>query len=78
MSEANFSKVAVGMSKDDVRGILGKPTEVLPLALKKQDVWSWRYEGDNKMMMFNAYFDQADGKVVRVSRDIDWGTHGGA
>ena len=78
MSEANFAKVKPGMSRDDVRDILGKPTEVLPLKLKKEEVWSWRYEGDVKKMMFNAYFDDASGKVLRVSRDMDWKTEGGA
>ena len=77
MSEANFLKVKLGMSRDDVRDILGKPTETMPLALKKEEVWSWRYEGDVKKMFFNVYFDDASGKVSRLSRDIDWKSEGG-
>ena len=79
MNEANFAKVKVGMTRDDVRDILGKPTETLPLALKKEEVWSWRYESDtSKLMFFNAHFDNATGKVTRITRDMDWKGMGGA
>ncbi len=78
MNEANFAKVKSGMSRDDVRRILGKQTETTPLALKNEEVWSWRYEVDNsKLMFFNAHFDKASGKVVRISRDQDWRGMGG-
>lgn len=73
MSEPYFSKVKLGMSRDDVRDILGKPTETVPLKLKNEDVWSWRYETDgSRLMFFNVHFDQDSGKAVRISRDIDW------
>lgn len=79
MNEANFAKVRVGMSKDDVRGILGKQTESLPLKLKNTEVWSWRYEGDgNTTMLFNVTFDNASGKAVELSRERDPKIHGGA
>lgn len=76
--EANFVKVQVGMSPDDVRRILGKQTEVTPYALAREEVWSWRYEGDaQKTMFFNAHFDQATRRVKRISRNEDWKTQGG-
>jgi hypothetical protein len=76
--ETNFAKVQVGMSPDDVRRILGKQTEVTPYALAREEVWSWRYEGDaQKTMFFNAHFDQASRRVKRISRNEDWKTQGG-
>lgn len=76
--EANFAKVQVGMTQDDVRRILGKQTEVTPYALAREEVWSWRYEGDaQKTMFFNAHFDQATRRVKRISRNEDWKTQGG-
>lgn len=79
MNEANFRRVTPGMSKDDVRGILGKQTEILPLKLKNVEVWSWRYEGDgNTTMLFNVTFDDATGKATDISRERDPKVHGGA
>lgn len=79
MSEANFAKVRPGMGKDDVRGILGKQTDILPLKLKDVEVWSWRYEGDgNTTMLFNVTFDNATGKVTDIGRERDPRIHGGA
>ena len=79
MSEGNFRKVGIGMSKDDVRGILGKQTEILPLKLKNVEVWSWRYEGDgNTTMLFNVTFDNVTGKATEITRERDPKVHGGA
>jgi len=76
--EANFSKIQVGMTPDDARRILGKQTEVTPYALAREEVWSWRYEGDaQKTMFFNAHFDQATRRIKRITRNEDWKTQGG-
>jgi hypothetical protein len=74
---ANFAKVQVGMSQDDVRRILGRETERTPYELSKEEVWSWRYEGDAQAtMFFNAHFDQASRRVKRITRIEDWRTQG--
>jgi hypothetical protein len=76
--DANFAKVQVGQSKDDVRRILGRATEIAPFPLAKEEVWSWRYEGDDRrIMFFNAHFDQATSRVRRITRLEDWKTQGG-
>ena len=74
----NFAKVKVGMTMDDVRRILGKQTEVTPYALSREEVWSWRYEGDaNVIMFFNVHFDQGTRLVKRITNIEDWKTQGG-
>jgi len=76
--EANFNKIQVGMSTDDARRILGKQTEVTPYALAREEVWSWRYEGEaQKTMFFNAHFDQSTKRIKRITRIEDWKTQGG-
>jgi hypothetical protein len=76
--EENFAKIQVGMTPDDARRILGKQTEVTPYALAREEVWSWRYEGEaQKTMFFNAHFDQATRRIKRISRIEDWKTQGG-
>lgn len=52
-----FAKVKAGMSEDEVRRLLGKPTEIVPLKLKQEIVWSWRHTGDQqRSQMFNVHF----------------------
>jgi hypothetical protein len=77
LMEENFAKVKVGMTADDVRRILGKQTEVTPYALAREEVWSWRYEGEmQKTMFFNVHFDQGSRLVKRITRIEDWKTQG--
>ncbi len=75
--EANFTRLKPGMSRDDARRILGKQTEVTPYPLKNEEVWSWRYEAEgNQTLFFNAHFDPASGRIVRITRNTDWRTMG--
>jgi hypothetical protein len=69
LTSGNFAKVVPGMSKDDVRRLLGKPTTVARYALSNDEVWSWHwadggYPGDS---MFDAHFS-VDGVVTTTSR----------
>ena len=64
--EPLVEKVQDGMSKDEVRRILGKPTQISHFALKKEDVWSWRWQEEiTRQAMFNAHF--AGGDVVTTT-----------
>jgi len=62
MSEAYFSQVATGMSRDDVRRLLGKPGEISMFSARDEEVWSWRYLQGNPMF-FNVLFDRSAGTV---------------
>jgi SmpA / OmlA family len=66
-----FQKIKPGMTRDDVRRLLGKPTEVVTFKLKSEEVWSWRHMGEqNKSEMFNVHFD-LDGKAKTTSKSMD-------
>ncbi|SAK55312.1 lipoprotein [Caballeronia temeraria] len=69
LTAENFAKVTPGMSQDDVRRLLGKPTSVAQYALSHETVWSWHWAegGAQADGMFNAHFSP-DGTVVRTSR----------
>ena len=45
LTEARFNQVLVGMSQDQLLMSLGHPSERSLLALQRQTVWSYRYEG---------------------------------
>jgi outer membrane protein assembly factor BamE (lipoprotein component of BamABCDE complex) len=65
--QENFDRVRPGMIRDDVRRLLGKPTEKESFPLKREDVWSWRFSSEyNRPDMFNVHFDP-DGRVVSTS-----------
>lgn len=44
LTEQNFNRVDVGMAQDDVRQLLGRPSEVQKLARSRGVVWSYRYD----------------------------------
>jgi hypothetical protein len=43
LTEPNFQRVDVGMSQDDVRQLLGRPSHVQLLGRQRGMVWSYRY-----------------------------------
>ena len=66
-----FAKIKAGMSRDDVRRLLGKPSETAEFKLKNETVWSWRHIGQQqKSEMFHVHFEP-DGKVKTTSRGPD-------
>ena len=69
LTAENIAKVRPGMSQDEVRRLLGKPTTIAEYPLKKERVWSWHWleDGVNQDAMFNAHFGP-DGIVVTTSR----------
>jgi outer membrane protein assembly factor BamE (lipoprotein component of BamABCDE complex) len=69
LTAANIAKIRPGMTMDEVRRILGKPTTIAEYPLKKERVWSWHWleDGVNRDAMFNAHFGP-DGIVTTTSR----------
>jgi hypothetical protein len=69
LTAANFAKIRPGMTADEVRRLLGKPTEIAVFPLKPETVWSWHWleDGVNRDAFFNAHFGP-DGVVYATSR----------
>ncbi|MDF3832494.1 hypothetical protein P3W85_05980 [Cupriavidus basilensis] len=71
LSAEHFARVRAGMSQDDIRRLLGKPTKVEAFALKQEEVWGYRWwESAQEKAFFNVHFD-AGGKVTHTSRSDD-------
>lgn len=69
--EANLNQVRAGMSRDDLRRLLGKPAATETLPLKKELIWTWRVQaGQGRTEMFNVHFGD-DGRVASTSRSPD-------
>ena len=43
LTEENFSRIEVGMAQDEVRQLLGRPSNVQVLGRERGAVWSYRY-----------------------------------
>jgi outer membrane protein assembly factor BamE (lipoprotein component of BamABCDE complex) len=67
LREEYFSKVQVGMPRDQVRQLLGKPAETSVFPARDEEVWSWRYQEQNPMF-FNVMFDRSSGTVRSTQR----------
>lgn len=63
-----FAKIRAGMSRDDVRLLLGKPPYEKPYPLKQQTAWEWKIVEGGEDKLFYVLFD-AGGKVVQSGID---------
>jgi outer membrane protein assembly factor BamE (lipoprotein component of BamABCDE complex) len=71
LNDDNFAKVRAGMSKDEVRRLLGKPRSIVPLRQKNEEVWDWLYMQSSTPRLFNVHFDMDSGKVKRTTSTDD-------
>jgi hypothetical protein len=67
LREEYFSKVVPGMSRDEVRRVLGRPKEVWYFPARDEEVWTWRYLEVN-YRLFNVLFDRTSGTVRSTLR----------
>lgn len=68
VTEETFAKVQTGMTKDELRRLLGKPTQTMRMPLKPEDVWSWAYDDVFPREMFFDVTLNQDGKVIGTGR----------
>jgi hypothetical protein len=71
LSDPYFAKVQKGMAMADIERLLGKPAEDVTFPLKKERVWTWRYEASPSLKrMFDVHFD-TNGQVTETARRDD-------
>ena len=69
LTEANFAQVREGMTRDQVRRLLGQPASEQYFSLKREYVWDWKTRTESSYAyFFDVYFDE-QGRVTRT------GTH---
>ena len=67
LTPQNFARIQPGISRDDVRRMLGKPGNVAQFRRKNEEVWEWRFLDGVNTKMFNVHFDMGTGKVTQTS-----------
>lgn len=69
LTDANFARIVIGMDREDVRRLLGKPAHTIHFPLKHEEVWDWKIADDGgETSFFNVHFDD-DGQVCATSRN---------
>jgi hypothetical protein len=69
LSEETISRLHVGMSRDEVRRLVGSPGDIGFSDLNDEEIWSWRYrEWRVRKMELHVQFDRPTGKLKRISR----------
>ncbi|HCV12330.1 MAG TPA: hypothetical protein DGC76_01275 [Candidatus Accumulibacter sp.] len=70
LTEANFARVSVGMTRDQVRRLLGRPAHETFFPLKQETIWDWKTKVDSGMeWYFNVHFGE-DGRVTGSSTNF--------
>lgn len=72
LNEANYARVRDGMSKDDVRRLLGAPGSKTVFDNLGEEIWEWRIEGVPPMeeTYFMVHFDTTHGGVKKTSKRV--------
>ena len=72
LNDANYAKVRVGMSKDDIRRLLGAPGSKQLFDNLREEIWEWRIEGvpSTEETYFMVHFDTGHGVVKKTSRRV--------
>ena len=66
-----FAKVTAGLTKEEVRRMLGKPAKVQTYQQKGEEVWDWRFaDGTTGVKVFSVTFDLA-GAVRATAVGLD-------
>ncbi len=66
LTEENFARVRPGMTREQIRRLLGQPAREQYFPLKNEYVWYWKTPGNSGAdTYFNVSFDES-GKVVRA------------
>jgi hypothetical protein len=69
LNDESISKLHVGMSRDEVRRLLGKPRDIGFSSLNDEEIWSWRYrEWGVRNMELYVQFDRSTGALKKVTR----------
>ena len=69
LNPAYFDKVKPGMTKDEVRRLLGTPAKKTFYDLKQQEDWDWRWMSNNQRKQFTVTFDKAGQALSTMNMD---------
>lgn len=72
LTEANFGRIRDGMSRDEIRRLLGAPASKVVFDNLGEEVWEWRVEGvpPTEETYFSVHFDLRSGGVGKTAKRV--------
>ena len=69
LTPENFARVQPGMTRQEIRRLLGKPASVQYFELKQEEAWEWKEQSPmpSSDMRFSVYFSNT-GQVTHTGR----------
>jgi hypothetical protein len=61
----NFDRIRADMTYDEVKAILGEPTEIGPLLPSRSSLWSWQ-DGEKKIEVLMGAFGRVEARGKRA------------
>ena len=73
LNESNYAKAREGMTRDQIRRLLGKPANSTVFDNLREEVWEWHIEGmpHNELTYFNVHFDTGSGLVKKAGKRVE-------
>ncbi len=73
LNEGNYAKAREGMTRDEIRRLLGKPANRMVFDNLREEVWEWKIEGvpANQPTFFNVHFDTGSGMVKKAGKRVE-------
>ncbi|MGV0952664.1 MAG: outer membrane protein assembly factor BamE domain-containing protein, partial [Azonexus sp.] len=72
LTEASYAKAREGMTRDQIRRLLGRPASSVVFDNLREEVWEWHIEGTphNEETYFNVYFDTTSGLLKKAGKRV--------
>lgn len=72
LNEQNYARARVGMTRDDIRRLYGRPGSIARFDNLGEEIWEWRIEGmpPTEETYFMAHFDLASGLLKTTSKRV--------
>ena len=73
LSDAFYVRAREGMTREQIRRLLGKPASIMVFDNLREEVWEWHIEGmpHNEITWFNAYFDTGSGLLKKAGKRVE-------
>ena len=72
LNESNYPKAREGMTRDQIRRLLGKPANKMVFDNLREEVWEWHIEGTphNEETYLNVFFDTSSGLLKKAGKRV--------
>ena len=72
LTEANFAKAREGMTRDQIRRLLGRPASSVVFDNLHEEVWEWHIEGTphNEETYLDIFFDTSSGLLKKAGKRV--------